>query len=141
MEGERPIRRPATVAKARKLRRTMTYPEVLLWQQLRGQPDGVKFRRQHPLGAYVADFFCVPARLAIEVDGAAHDRGDAPSHDAARDQWFSAQGVTVLRIPASTVLADARAVAADILATARASFPLHHPSDGPPPPQAGEEQE
>ena len=62
-----------SVARARKLRKEMTLPEVLLWRLLRGQPQGVKFRRQHPSGALGIDFYCSDARLVIEVDGIAHD--------------------------------------------------------------------
>ena len=63
---------------ARKLRRKMTLPEVILWHWLRQRPEGLKFRRQHPTGPYVLDFFCSDARLAIEVDGEAHSRGNRP---------------------------------------------------------------
>jgi very-short-patch-repair endonuclease len=51
----------------------MSPPEVLVWQRLRLRPCGVKFRRQHPVGAYVADFYAVDARMIVEVDGLAHD--------------------------------------------------------------------
>lgn len=60
---------------AKRLRRAMALPEVLLWQVLRTQPGGHRFRRQAPAGDYVLDFYCAPARLAIEVDGEAHSRG------------------------------------------------------------------
>jgi len=68
-----------TVKNARNLRRTMTMPEVALWARLRSRPDGFKFRRQHPAGRYVLDFFCNEARLAIEVDGASHEWAIGPS--------------------------------------------------------------
>ncbi|MEO6042140.1 MAG: DUF559 domain-containing protein [Croceibacterium sp.] len=67
-----------TVRKARRLRREMTLSEVLLWREFRKRPGGLKFRRQHASGDYVLDFFCSDARLAIEVDGIAHDMGDRP---------------------------------------------------------------
>ena len=63
----------ATVAMARSLRRTMSKPEACLWQVLRTRPAGLKFRRQHPLGPYVLDFYCPIARLGIEVDGRVHE--------------------------------------------------------------------
>jgi very-short-patch-repair endonuclease len=59
------------------------------------------FRRQHPIGPYVLDFFCARARLAIEIDGISHDMGDRPQRDIRRDAWLEAQGLTVLRIAAS----------------------------------------
>jgi very-short-patch-repair endonuclease len=89
---------------ARQQRRTMSLPEVLLWQQLRKEPEGVQFRRQHPAGPYVLEFFCATSNLAIEIDGEAHKCGDRPARDLARDAWLSEQGVRTLRIPAVEVL-------------------------------------
>ena len=99
-----PKGRSRAVKGARRLRRDMTLPEVILWQALRKQANGLKFRRQHPSGVYILDFFCSDARLAIEVDGEAHNRGDRPARDEARDAWLRAAGVETLRIPASDVL-------------------------------------
>ena len=126
-----------TIAKARKLRREMSLPEVLLWQQLRERPGGFKFRHQHPAGPFVLDFACLAARLAIEVDGEAHDRGRHPAHDDSRDEWLMAQGYRTLRIPAREVLTNMEGVLAHILAHCQ---PLHHPpaADGPPP-RSGED--
>jgi very-short-patch-repair endonuclease len=90
--------------KARRLRRSMSLPEVLLWRELRKKPNGVQYRRQHPAGPYVLDFFCATAKLAIEVDGEAHNRGGRPQRDEARDEWLERQGVRVIRIPANEVL-------------------------------------
>ena len=70
---------------SRALRRTMSLPEVLLWQQLKGKATGRKWRKQHPAGPYSLDFYCDGAKLCVEVDGEAHDRGDRPAKDAARD--------------------------------------------------------
>ena len=92
-----------TFARARRLRREMTLPEVLLWRHLRRKAvDGLRFRRQHPIGNCVLDFFLPSARLAIEVDGLAHAMGDNPARDARRDAWLASRGVRVLRIPAPT---------------------------------------
>ena len=91
------------VAKARTLRATMSLPEVLLWRELRRQTE-VKFRRQHPLGLYVLDFYCASANLCIEIDGIAHDTGDRPERDARRDEWLREQGIEVMRILAADVL-------------------------------------
>jgi len=100
----------ATVKIARGLRRALSPPEVLLWQRLRLRPCGVKFRRQHPVGRYVADFYAPDARLIVEVDGVAHDRGDRPERDALRDDRLREQGFVVVRIAASDVLKDVDAV-------------------------------
>lgn len=66
------------VRKARALRKDMSLPEVLLWRELRKRPGGYKFRKQAPMAPYTIDFVCLSARLAIEIDGEAHDRGTAP---------------------------------------------------------------
>ena len=101
--------RVLTQKRARRLRRKMSLPEVLLWQRLRGRG----FRRQHPLGPFILDFFCSRARLAIEVDGLQHDA--VTDQDAARDAHLLGLGIRTLRIPASDVLRDPDEVAERIL--------------------------
>ena len=100
-----------TVERAHKLRREMSLPEGLLWQQLRAKPQGVKFRNQHPLGRFVVDFYCHAARLAFEIDGISHDMGDRPQRDARRDAELTALGVEVVRIAAADVLKDVDTIA------------------------------
>ena len=100
---------------ARRLRREMTPPEIGLWLALRRNPHKLRFRKQHSAGGYVLDFYCAPAMLAIEVDGEAHACGDRPSRDAARDAWLAAQGLYVLRYPASEVLNNLEGVVDQIL--------------------------
>ena len=96
-----------TVKLARTLRRPMSPPEFALWVRLRARGAGKQvWRRQHPLGAYVLDFYCHAARLVVEVDGISHGMGDRATHDERRDNWLRAQGLRVLRIAASDVLAD-----------------------------------
>jgi very-short-patch-repair endonuclease len=113
----------------------MSLPEVLLWRALRDRPDGLKFRRQHPSGPFILDFFCSDARLAVEVDGEAHSRGDRPRRDEERDAWFLEAGVETFRIAAAEVLRDTDAVVRAIVAQATGRLPLHHPAapGGPPP--------
>jgi very-short-patch-repair endonuclease len=67
-------------------------------------PDLPAFRRQHPIGPYVLDFYCARARLAVEIDGIAHDMGDRPERDLRRTEWLEAQGITVMRIPVSDLV-------------------------------------
>ncbi|WBO22993.1 endonuclease domain-containing protein [Sphingomonas abietis] len=122
-----------TQTKARALRAGMSLPEVKLWQALRARPAGLKFRRQHPAGPYVLDFFCAGRRLAVEVDGEAHNRGDRPARDACRDAWLAAQGVVIVRISATELLADVDAVVRHIVEAASSLPPLHHAAHGPPP--------
>lgn len=93
--------------RARKLRSELSLPEKLLWVRLRRRdPKLPTFRRQHPVGRYILDFYCSDARLCIEVDGAMHYVGDRPERDARRDAWLRSQGIEVVRIPASSVLED-----------------------------------
>ncbi|AXJ97138.1 MULTISPECIES: endonuclease domain-containing protein [unclassified Sphingomonas] len=126
-----------TVQAARALRRMLTPPEAALWAILRTRPAGLKFRRQHPAGPYVLDFYCAAARLAVEVDGSAHDFADRPERDERRDSVLAAHGVETLRVPAVEVMRDPDAVLRHILAAAARHMPLHHrPSAGGPPPQA-----
>jgi very-short-patch-repair endonuclease len=73
---------------AKRLRRAMTPPEIALWLALRRSDNGLRFRRQQAAGDYVLDFYCAPAKLAIEVDGEVHERGDRPARDARRDRWL-----------------------------------------------------
>lgn len=121
----------ATLRRARRLRKDMSLPEVLLWRCLRRRALGPKFRKQHPFAPYVLDFYCAEARLAIEVDGETHDRGDRPERDARRDAFLVARGLRVMRVSAAEILADPETVAEAIVATA--GRPLHRPAGGPPP--------
>lgn len=121
-----PHARDGGIGRARRLRRQMTLPEVLLWQRLRGAPRGCKFRRQHPSGPYVLDFYCSDARLAIEVDGAA--QAMRRERDERRDDWLAQAGIDTRRIAAARILASPDDVADAILACAIARLPLHHPA-------------
>src|SRR5690349_10708063 len=104
-----------TVLRARALRRNLTLPEGMLWQHLRKRPDGLKFRRQHPIGRCVVDFYCPAVRVVIEVDGDSHAMGDNPQRDARRDHWLSDQGLRVLRFSAKDVITHLQSVIAAIL--------------------------
>jgi very-short-patch-repair endonuclease len=130
------------ITRARKLRRKMSLPEVLLWKELRSRPGGLKFRRQHPAGPYVVDFFCADARLAIEVDGEAHSMGTHPQRDRQRDAWFQRNDIETLRISAKDVLADLPAALDWIMVSCRNRLPLHHPAGAgwsPSPSKLGED--
>jgi very-short-patch-repair endonuclease len=96
-----------TIDNAQRLRRKMSVPEARLWNRLRTRAPGKPvFRRQHPIGPYVVDFYCAKARLAIEVDGVSHDMGDRPKHDIDRDAWLAKHGVRVVRIPARDLIRE-----------------------------------
>jgi len=95
----------------------MTLPEVLLWRALKGRNlDGLKFRRQQPIGPYFLDFYCPAIRLGVEVDGEGHSWGQRPEYDARRDRWIANAGVQVVRLRAALVLEDVQSAVATIRA-------------------------
>ena len=100
------IRTPAQIQqRARELRKEMTPAEKLLWSRLRNkQLKGLKFRRQHPLGPFIADFYCAARRLVVEIDGDIHDL--QPERDAARTEQFEQYGYRVIRFRNKQVLND-----------------------------------
>ncbi|AZO10421.1 MULTISPECIES: endonuclease domain-containing protein [unclassified Mesorhizobium] len=111
---------PVTPAKrnfARTMRREPTEAEDRLWQELRGRRlDKIKFRRQVPVGRFVADFVCAEARLIVEIDGSQHAES---RHDKERDAELKARGFRVLRFWNDDVLKDLEAVCDTIIAYVR----------------------
>ncbi len=103
---------------AKRLRKAMTPPEIAMWLALRHNDAGLRFRKQYAAADYVLDFYCATARLAIEVDGEAHNRGTRPVRDAVRDGWLVAQGIRVLRYPAGDVRANLDDILRQIVAIA-----------------------
>jgi adenine-specific DNA-methyltransferase len=116
------------IVRARSFRRQPTSPERLLWAQLRDRRlGGFKFRRQRPIGPYVADFVCLERRLIVEVDGAPHELTVA--HDTVRDARLKAAGYRVLRLPNDEVRGNLDGVCETILnALAAAELPSPWPS-------------
>jgi very-short-patch-repair endonuclease len=92
------------------MRNAPTCSEAALWQHLRGGALGAAFRRQVPIGRFIADFACLSARLVIEVDGGYHVERSAA--DARRDAYLARLGFCVLRIPANLVTGDVSAALA-----------------------------
>ena len=85
MDVNRMQAKAISVSRARGLRKALTLPELVLWDELRGSRlAGFRFRRQHPLGPFILDFYCPAARLAVEVDGADQQTPCArsPTNDA-----------------------------------------------------------
>jgi len=83
---------------AKKLRTNQTEAEKLLWSCLRAkQLEGIKFRRQEPIGSYIVDFICYEIKLVIELDGGQHMDPEQASKDKLRDQWLRSQGYRVIR--------------------------------------------
>jgi very-short-patch-repair endonuclease len=129
-----------SVTRARQLRERMSFSEIRLWRVLRLRPHGLQFRRQHPFGPFVFDFFCKSAALAIEVDGLAHDFGDSPRRDQWRDTWARRQGIETLRIPAEEVRKNLEDVVAHIVNRCFERTPPPHFVRSPSPPTSGEDE-
>jgi very-short-patch-repair endonuclease len=115
-----------TVPLARKLRLMPTDAGIRLWSCLRRkQLEGFRFRRQHPLGPYVVDFFCAETKLIVEVDGGQHaDDGEA------RTRWLEARCYRVIRFWNNDVLANTEGVLRMILGALRAAPPTQPPPQG-----------
>jgi very-short-patch-repair endonuclease len=102
---------------ARLHRREMTPAERKLWESLKGhQLDGLKFRRQHPVGSFVLDFYCPSRKLAVELDGGVHEEQE--DHDDARTEKLGEYGYRVIRFRNEEVFDDLDSVLARILAAA-----------------------
>ena len=82
---------------AKQLRKNMTETEKALWIHLRTGVSGCKFRRQHPIGLYIADFYCHKAKLVIEIDGSVHNHKDVKTKDEDREKELKNWGYTVIR--------------------------------------------
>ncbi|MFT4076612.1 MAG: DUF559 domain-containing protein [Asticcacaulis sp.] len=137
----RTIRIDSKIKTARRLRKDLTKPELWLWLRLKARTSGgIIFRNQHPLGPYILDFYCVKARLCIEVDGEIHTHDHQRERDLVRDQWLVGQGIHVHRIIARDLLADPDEAATGVLdlAIERVAFLAKAPptaaSGGPPSP-------
>ena len=119
--------------RAKVLRRAMTGPERTLWALLRHNQQGLHFRRQHPVGPFVLDFYCPTAKLCGEIDGPVHV--DRVAQDARRTEWlWSKAQIRVVRFTTEEI---ERRPAVVLAAIAQAA-PRPPPNGGPPPPQAGE---
>ncbi len=119
--------------RAKQLRRDMTEAEKIIWGALRAhRMYGVSFRRQTPIGPYIADFVAHSAKLVIELDGGQHFEPAALKRDQRRDAFLQSKGFAVLRFTNHDVMLNRQGVL-ETIATALTKRPL--PS---PPPQAGE---
>ena len=100
---------------AKQLRQGQTDAERLLWQVLRGRNlKGFKFRRQHPVGGYILDFYCHAAHLAIELDGGGHNSDEQKLYDEERTKVMNGAGIKVIRFWNHDVLNSLEAVLEDI---------------------------
>jgi len=109
---------------AKALRKRSTDVEMLLWRYLRAkQMEGLKFRRQQPIGRYIVDFACFEKKIVIEVDGGQHvlER----RQDTERDEWLRSQGFTVLRLWNNEVLTNTQGVLEKIRISCLSHPPLN----------------
>jgi very-short-patch-repair endonuclease len=118
----------------------MSLPEVLLWIELRKRPGGYKFRRQVPQHPFTLDFACLGSRLAIEVDGEAHNLGNQPAQDEARDQMMAMRGFRTLRLSATEVLKNMEGCVTAIVAACGEGGPPPSAATRLPPPRSGEDR-
>jgi len=101
----------STIEKAKMLRLNLTPTEKLLWNELRnGKIEGCKFRRQHPVGPYISDFYAHEIKLIIETDGGIHHTKDHKEYDSVRDEFCIDREITVLRFTNSEVESNLKAV-------------------------------
>jgi very-short-patch-repair endonuclease len=119
--------------KARALRQNMTKAEVILWMNLRKRAlNGARFRRQHPIGPYIADFTCPAAKLIVEVDGATHSTPEELAYDARRTKYLEQHGWAVIRVNNSDVYENMdgvwRTIAAQLAPPLRSA--QHLPASG-----------
>jgi very-short-patch-repair endonuclease len=108
---------------ARQLRSTPTDAEIRLWSRLRRkQLDGFRFRRQHPIGPYIVDFFCPEAKLIVEVDGGQHNVDE--EKDERRTRWLEERGYRVIRFWNNDALSNTDAAVLAVLEELRGGYPL-----------------
>lgn len=101
-------------ANAKHLRKNMTDAEKALWIHLKKGINGIKFRRQHPIGSYIADFYCHKVRLIIEIDGGIHNDPLIKEMDKKREKDLKSCGCTVIRFSNNDVCKEAEKVINEI---------------------------
>jgi very-short-patch-repair endonuclease len=112
-----------TRSRARILRRRLTNAETILWSRLRGSVCGTRFRRQHPIGPYIADFACISASIVIEIDGETHSTKAACEHDKRRDAYLRSRGWQIVRVWNRDVYESLDSVLESILGAVRGASP------------------
>ena len=104
-----------TFASAKRLRGNMTEAENILWERLsKNQLNNCRFRRQHPVGNYIADFYCHKAKLIVEVDGGHHYKNEQAHYDAKRTEELNRLGIKVIRFSNGQVKNDIEKVLEEI---------------------------
>jgi len=115
---------PSTFRNAEYLRNNETPTEKLLWKKIRNNQLGVRIRRQHPIGDYIADFYCHKAKLVIELDGKYHDSQSQRKIDKLRDEVFEEFGLHLLHFSDDVVINDMASVISQIKTVLSVGSPL-----------------
>jgi very-short-patch-repair endonuclease len=103
--------KPGIFRNAKELRKSMTEAEEMLWEQIRNNKlKGLKFRRQHPLDIFIADFYCHQRKLIIELDGGIHDTPEQMEYEEGRTAELEEKGFKILRFKNDEVLNDIKSV-------------------------------
>ncbi|MEO6289082.1 MAG: endonuclease domain-containing protein [Ginsengibacter sp.] len=101
---------PIIFANAKKLRNEPTPSEIIFWSLLKQHFSGTRFKRQHPISQYVADFYCHKFKLVIEIDGDVRLSEEAKANDKLRDEHMQSLGVEIIRFPNEEVCKNGEAV-------------------------------
>jgi very-short-patch-repair endonuclease len=115
---------PTIYKNARKLRDNMTKAEQQLWDYLKSKPFGFKFRRQHPIGNFILDFYCHKLRISIEVDGGYHLTTEQKTKDAERTKYVASLGITEYRFTNEEIIVNLNKTIEVINENLRAGSPL-----------------
>ena len=99
---------------AKDLRRNMTHSESVLWMRLKDGVKGLKFRRQHPIKNYIADFYCHKIKLVVEADGKIHDKEENKKYDKQRENDLKSWGYTIIRFKNEEIKNNIEFVLAEI---------------------------
>lgn len=121
---------PTVFQNAKQLRKSMTDAETVLWLHLRGGISGYKFRRQHPIGMYIADFYCFKAQLVIEVDGSIHNEEDVKKNDEEKETYLAIKGLSILRFTNEDVMNSIEEVLMKITTVTNINICKHSPNFG-----------
>ena len=113
------------LARRRQLRREASDAEAALWSHLRAHRfAGFKFRRQHPVGPFILDFFCAARSLAIELDGGQHFEDERQAYDARRTRYIAARGIRVVRFATDLIFRERDGVLRAIAVALGADVPV-----------------
>ncbi len=121
---------PIIFENAKRLRNTMTDAETVLWMHVRGGIKRCKFRRQHPIGQFIADFYCHKAKLIIEVDGSIHNLPDVKKVDKEKEEYLEQKGYMIIRFTNKEVMVKIEDVLEKITQAVNINIRNHSPNIG-----------